>query len=162
MLLRPSLARAGVLALGLAATSSLVEAAQPCDIYASAGFACVAAHSTTRALYAAYSGPLYQIWRSSDSKTTDIAPLSAGGIANAAAQDTFCSGTGCLITIIYDQSGKGNHLTQAPKGGFSGPAANGADNLAAASAAPVKLNGAKVYGVYITPGVGYRNNKATV
>src|SRR5678816_396948 len=31
----------------------------PCDIYAAAGAPCVAAHSTTRALYAAYSGPLY-------------------------------------------------------------------------------------------------------
>lgn len=32
----------------------------PCDIYAAAGTPCVAAHSTTRALYASYSGALYQ------------------------------------------------------------------------------------------------------
>ena len=44
----------------------------PCDIYASAGDACVAAHSTTRALYAAYNGPLYQVLRQSDGKTLDI------------------------------------------------------------------------------------------
>ncbi|MDT7810808.1 MAG: hypothetical protein QOJ42_724, partial [Acidobacteriaceae bacterium] len=37
-----------------------------CDIYASAGAPCVAAHSTTRALYATYDGPLYQILRQSD------------------------------------------------------------------------------------------------
>src|SRR5213075_2568632 len=35
----------------------------PCDIYARAGTPCVAAHSTTRALYASYDGPLYQVRR---------------------------------------------------------------------------------------------------
>ena len=35
----------------------------PCDIYAAAGDPCVAAHSTTRALYAGYNGPLYQVLR---------------------------------------------------------------------------------------------------
>src|SRR5919201_509003 len=64
-------------------------ASGPCDIYASAGTPCVAAHSTTRALYAAYSGPLYQVRRSSDNATTNISPLSAGGVANAATQDSF-------------------------------------------------------------------------
>ena len=33
---------------------------------------CVAAHSTTRALYASYNGPLYQVMRQSDGKTLDI------------------------------------------------------------------------------------------
>ena len=33
----------------------------PCDIYAAAGDPCVAAHSTTRALYSSYNGPLYQV-----------------------------------------------------------------------------------------------------
>ena len=42
----------------------------PCDIYAAAGDPCVAAHSTTRALYASYTGPLYQVLRQSDGKTT--------------------------------------------------------------------------------------------
>ena len=41
----------------------------PCDIYAVAGDPCVAAHSTTRALYASYDGPLYQVLRQSDGKT---------------------------------------------------------------------------------------------
>src|SRR5499426_1833527 len=44
----------------------------PCDIYAAAGTPCVAAHSTTRALYASYNGPLYQVLRQSDGKTLDI------------------------------------------------------------------------------------------
>jgi hypothetical protein len=87
--------------------------------------------------------------------------LSAGGVANAATQDNFCAGTTCLITIIYDQSGRGNHLTQAPPGGFKGPEANGYDNLAAAIGAPVTLNGQKAYGIFVSPGTGYRNNKVS-
>lgn len=145
-------------ALAFVATAALV-AAGPCDLYASGNTPCVAAHSTTRALYSAYSGPLYQVQRGSDSKTTDISPLSAGGVANAAAQDTFCASTTCVITIIYDQTGRANHLTQAPPGGAaSGPQANGYDNLASAIGAPVTLNGKKAYGVFISPGTGYRND----
>src|ERR1700753_1729335 len=89
-------------------------ASLPCDIYASAGTPCVAAHSTTRALYASYSGPLYQVRRSSDNATPNLSPLIAGGVANAAAQDSFCADTTCVITEIYDQSGRGNNLTAAP------------------------------------------------
>src|SRR4051812_9140767 len=44
----------------------------PCDIYAAAGTPCVAAHSSTRALYAAYNGPLYQVKRQSDDAVKDI------------------------------------------------------------------------------------------
>ena len=127
---------------------------EPCDIYASGGTACVAAHSTTRALYAAYDGPLYQVRRSSDGSTTDIYPLSAGGVANGATQDSFCSGTSCVITEIFDQSGNGNNLTDAPGGG----AAGGPDGLASATAAPVTVGGHEAYGVYIAPGDGYRDN----
>ncbi|KAL8365064.1 hypothetical protein RB595_004058 [Gaeumannomyces hyphopodioides] len=115
---------------------------------------------TTRALYHAYSSPLYQVQRSDGGKK-DIAPLSAGGVANAAAQDSFCAGTGCFISAIYDQSGRGNHLTQAPPGTWSGPAPDGSDNLVNATAAPVTVGGKKAYGVYIAPSCGYRNNKAS-
>ena len=45
----------------------------------------------------------------------------AGGYANAAAQDAFCANTICVINVIYDQSGKGNHLYQAPPGHLQGP-----------------------------------------
>ncbi|KAJ5408513.1 Arabinosidase B [Penicillium cosmopolitanum] len=161
MLSKPSVERASALALlGLVGTASLVSAG-PCDIYSSGGTPCIAAHSTTRALYSSYSSALYQVQRGSDSTTKDISPLSAGGVANAAAQDTFCANTTCVITIIYDQSGKGNHLTQAPPGGFQGPESDGYDNLAGAIGAPVTLNGQKAYGVFVSPGTGYRNNVAT-
>ncbi|KAI8631579.1 carbohydrate-binding module family 42 protein [Xylariaceae sp. FL1651] len=144
--------------LALTATTSLVTAG-PCDIYSSGGTPCVAAHSTTRALYDSYSGSLYQVLRGSDNATADIRPLSAGGVANAATQDNFCSGSTCLISVIYDQSGRGNHLTQAPPGGAaSGPNSNGFDYLAGALGAPVTLNGQKAYGVFISPFTGYRNN----
>ncbi|MEW9552795.1 alpha-L-arabinofuranosidase B [Nonomuraea sp. NPDC050783] len=145
-------------ALLTGATPSQAAASQPCDLYAAGGTPCVAAHSTTRALYGAYSGPLYQVRRASDNATRDIGPLSAGGTADAAAQDSFCAGTTCLITIIYDQSGRNNRLTQAPPGGFAGPAPGGYDNLADATLAPTMIGGHKAYGVYVAPGTGYRNN----
>ena len=129
----------------------------PCDIYRNAGTPCVAAHSTTRALFGSYSGPLYQVRRSSDGATTSISPVSAGGVANAAAQDSFCAGTTCVITEIFDQSGHGNNLTQAPAGG----AAGGPDNLANATAAPITVGGHQAYGVFVAPGTGYRIDRTS-
>ncbi|KAH8648633.1 putative fungal alpha-L-arabinofuranosidase [Xylariales sp. PMI_506] len=148
------------LALGFVAISSVI-AAGPCDLYSSGGTPCIAAHSTTRALYSDFSDALYQVSRGSDGTTTTIAPLTAGGVADAAAQDSFCANTTCLITIIYDQSGNGNHLTQGPAGAFDGPDTDGNDNLASAIGAPVTLNGQKAYGVFISPGTGYRIDVAT-
>ncbi|WP_035839840.1 alpha-L-arabinofuranosidase B [Kitasatospora azatica] len=150
-----------VLAAGLltaTATASQAATQGPCDIYAAGGTPCVAAHSTTRALYGGYSGALYQVKRASDGATKDIGLLSTGGYANAATQDAFCASTSCVISVIYDQSGKGNTLTQALKGAWSGPAAGGNDNLANAFEAPVTVSGHKAYGVYVAPGTGYRNN----
>ena len=124
----------------------------PCDIYASGGTPCVAAHSTVRALYGSYNGPLYQVKRQSDNQTKDIVVLTPGGFANSAAQDSFLSGTTGTISIIYDQSGKGNHLKSAPAGG----AVHTADKEAVANALSVTVKGHKVYGVHILPGMGYR------
>ncbi|MFI6151776.1 alpha-L-arabinofuranosidase B [Kitasatospora sp. NPDC051170] len=151
-----------VLAAGLltgAAVPAQAAAQRPCDLYAAGGTPCVAAHSTTRALYGGYNGPLYQVRRASDGATKDIGPLSTGGYADAQAQDTFCAATSCAITVLYDQSGRGNSLTQGLKGGgWPGPAAGGNDNLANAFEAPVTVAGHRAYGVYIAPGTGYRNN----
>ena len=138
----------------------------PCDIYAAGGTPCVAAHSTTRALYASYNGPLYQVVRQSDGKTKDIGVVQpsakdAGGYADAAAQDAFCAGTICFIKLIYDQSGKGNHLYQAPPGTFKGPAKGAFNTLPIADMAPITIGGHKAYGVYIMPGMGFRNNNAS-
>jgi len=138
----------------------------PCDIYAAGGTPCVAAHSTTRALSAAYNGPLYQVMRQSDGKTLDIgivqpSAADAGGYADATAQDAFCADAVCFIKVIYDQSGKGNHLYQAPPGTFKGPAKGGFNTLPMADTAPITIMGHKGYGVYIMPGMGFRNNNAT-
>ena len=151
--------------LALAQRDTLPRPEGPCDVYAAAGNPCATAHSTTRALLAAYDGPLYQVMRQSDGKTMDVgvvAPTSKdpGGYADAAAQDPFCKDTYCWITVIYDQSGHENHLRQAPRGGFGGPAMGGFNNLSLADWAPVQLNGHKVYGVFIAPGMGYRWNDA--
>src|SRR3989440_902490 len=167
MVVRSPLRQPKMMLLAAGATVALVgglmlDAAAPsqaagtgsCDIYASGGTPCVAAHSTTRALFGAYSGRLYQVRRASDNATTDVGTLSAGGFANAATQDSFCAGTSCVITIIYDQTSRGNNLTQAPAGG----AAGGPDALANASALPITAGGHKVYGVFVAPGVGYRDD----
>jgi hypothetical protein len=138
----------------------------PCDIYAAGGTPCVAAHSTTRALYASYNGPLYRVMRLSDRRVKDIgivAPRAvpfpdAGGYADAAAQDAFCVETACLVTKVYDQSPNHNDLTQAPRGGFSGPAMGGFNNLPIADMAPMTISGHKAYGVFIEPGTGLRDN----
>ncbi len=127
----------------------------PCDIYAAAGTPCVAAHSTTRALYASYNGALYRVMRLSDKQVKDIGVVQpralpfpdAGGYADAAAQDAFCANTTCLITKVHDQSPNHNDLAQAPRGGFSGPAMGGFNNLPIADMAPITISGHKAYGV---------------
>ena len=129
----------------------------PCDIYAAGGTPCVAAHSTVRALYSSYNGPLYQVKRKSDGKTKDIGVLTPGGFADAAAQDSFLSGTTGTISIIYDQSPKGNNLKPAPGGG----AAEKPDSAANAAALKVYVDGHPVYGIYMKSGNGYRNDSTS-
>jgi non-reducing end alpha-L-arabinofuranosidase len=127
----------------------------PCDIYAADGGPCVAAHSTVRALYAAYNGPLYQV-RKTDCTTKDIGVIAPGGLANSAEQDAFCGTEACTISLIYDQSPRGNHLAKGPPSMIKPTATNESN----AKALPTMLGANKVYGVRIVPGGGYRNNAA--
>jgi non-reducing end alpha-L-arabinofuranosidase len=152
------LAVAGIVIGALSVSGRQAQAAGslPCDIYAAHSTPCVAAHSTVRALLSAYNGNLYQVKRASDGATTNIKTLTAGGYANAAAQDTFCAGTSCIITEIYDQSSRGNNLTIEGPGG-----AGKQDHGANASALPLTVGGHKVYGLYVTAGVGYRDDKTS-
>jgi hypothetical protein len=144
--------------LVLTVTASAQKAARPCDLYASAT-PCVAAISTTRALYKSYTGPLYQVTRESDKKQADIGLL-RNGYANAAQQDSFCANTTCTITRLYDQSANHNDMTLAPAGGAAhGPGPNGQDIAAVANALPATIAGHKVYGIAISPGMGYRNDQ---
>ncbi|MEY2929818.1 MAG: hypothetical protein RL033_567 [Pseudomonadota bacterium] len=132
----------------------------PCDLLSTAGNPCVAAHSTTRVVYGGYTGPLYQVCRGASAPGPNSCPggntrdigIVDGVYADAAAQDAFCNGGTCTISIIYDQSGSGNDLKPAPRGGFKPTP----DNPAVATDLPITLNGHKVYGIFSKPGIGYR------
>jgi hypothetical protein len=125
----------------------------PCDIYAAANNSCVAAHSTIRALFGAYSGNLYQVKRASDSMTKDIPATGPGGFADSAQQDAFCSGTSCTITKIYDQSGKGNFLeAETPDSSVMGHSGQTAANATGES---LTVGGHKVYSLYTRPSQAY-------
>jgi hypothetical protein len=130
----------------------------PCDIYAAANTPCVAAHSTVRALYGAYDGPLYQV-RKAGGGTQDIPVDGPGGFVKISEQDSFCSGTTCTISVIYDQSPNKNNLVKSPaalwlpNGGMEASATQG----------KITISGHTAYGIYVdnsggSTGVGYRNN----
>ena len=139
----------------------------PCDIYAAASPAtpCVAAYSMVMVLSSTYSGALYQVRSGSSSKNTgtggsvqDIMPGS-DGFAVTGPQDTFCNGTTCTVSIVYDQSGKGNHLKAAPAGNYTGTAAEN-DYESIATKQPFKASGHTVYALYVSAHGGYRDDAA--
>jgi hypothetical protein len=139
--------------------STGTTAAGPCDIYAAGNTPCVAAHSTVRALYAAYSGKLYQVRRASDKTTKDILVATPGGFVDSPTQDTFCTGTTCTISYIYDQSELKNDLPMSPPP-YWFRSGNLTAKEASATAGKVKLGGHTAYGVYVVAdGLNtYRNN----
>jgi hypothetical protein len=110
-----------------------------------------------RALYGAYAGNLYQVRRASDGTTQNVGVLSPGGFANSATQDTFCAGTTCTISILYDQSPRANHLTKGPAGGNKPTP----DNEASATSEKIMIGGHPVYSVVVNPGIGYRIDKTS-
>ena len=145
----------GVATWGQAKSAAVAAAASSlsCDLYSEYGTPCVAAYSMDRAMYSDYDGPLYAVKRASDGSTTDIGLLSTGGYVNAATQNSFCSGTTCTITEIFDQSPELNDLGIEGAGG-----AAGADHAASASALPITIDGNAAYGLDITGQIGYRDD----
>jgi non-reducing end alpha-L-arabinofuranosidase len=155
-----------------APAASLVKPAAaaplPCDVYATGGTPCVAAYSTTRALFASYNGPLYQIQRASDGGHLTISPQSSGGVVNSAPQVSFCSGTTCTITELYDQTPNANHMPISAgtscsncSHGISGPGPNGSDIGVNAMALPVTVGGQSAFGaLFNAQGMGYRIQNA--
>jgi hypothetical protein len=124
---------------------ALVSAAAkegPCDILGADGNPCVAAHSTTRALYSNYSGALYNVTRASDGRSTLVGVLSAGGYADIATHQAFCSKLDCVISNVMDQSPHGNHLGQRHR-------------LVNASRHKIMAGGKEVFGMWFDPGFGY-------
>ena len=97
---------------GTGGTGGAQTGTPPGDIASAAGTPLVAAHSVTRALYAAYSGKLFTARRASDAKTQDINTASAGGFIDLSALQAFCSGTTCSVSRLYDQAGNGNDMSQ--------------------------------------------------
>ncbi|GLY40474.1 alpha-L-arabinofuranosidase [Amycolatopsis sp. NBRC 101858] len=117
----------------------------PCDLYASGGTPCIAAHSTVRALYGSYNGSLYQVRRASDNATRNIG-------TDAGVVDSFCAGTSCVITVIYDQSGHGNDLWYQ---GSSVVPGSSQSSPAKATTESLTVGGRKAYSLYINPGNSY-------
>jgi hypothetical protein len=162
------LAAAIAIPLLRAATPARAQASLPCDIYAAGGTPCEAAYSTTRALFASYDGPLYQVQRASDGSHLTIGLESTGGVVNSAPQASFCSGTTCTITELYDQSPNGNNMPISPgtscsgcSAGISGPGPGGSDTGSPAMALPVTVGGQPAYGaLFDAQGTGYRINDA--
>jgi hypothetical protein len=79
--------------------------------------------------------------------------LTRGGSADASTQDTFCAGTSCVITVLYDQSGRGNNLAYQGPGGAGGQA-----TAAAANRESLTVSNSKAYSLYINPGNSYWRN----
>ena len=139
----------------------------PCDLYAADNTPCVGAYSMVRVLDGTYSGPLYQVRRGgnplgSGGETQDIGAL-PNGFADAAAQDAFCAGQTCTVSILYDHSEQGNDLTVAPAGCYTGGDGSAAepDYESSATGKALTASGNNVYGLYMNAHEGYRNNGAT-
>src|ERR1700678_713581 len=167
------LVAAFVLAIALAvpafsATQARAATPEPCDIYASGGPPCRAHHRPARSLYEPYGGPLFQVQRASDSTYLNVGLESTGGVVNVAPENSFCAGTTCTITELYDQSSNANNMPISPgtscsgcSGGNAGPGTDGADIGAPAEALPVYVGGQPAYGIYFDKfGTGYRDDSA--
>jgi hypothetical protein len=147
----PSMARFFI-TFALAAEAIAVVATGPCDIFNATGTPCVAAHSTVRALFGNYDGPLYQVVRLADKAAKDISVKAPGGYADSASQDAFCGAAQCVIWRIYDQTAHANHLDIAPPGGAH-PARDSPVN---ATKERLVVGGHTVYAAYFEGGMGYR------
>ena len=138
--------------IALAALSSIVDG--PCDILAGAGNPCVAAHSTVRALYAKYSGPLYRVTRTGNA-SVNISTTHPGGFADITEHDSFCAAGDCVIANVFDQSPQGNHLRQRISDGVIHKMVN-------ASKHKILVRGNnEVYGMWFDPGHGYHVDSTT-
>ena len=148
---------------GAAGGGSTTRGEGPCDVYAAASTPCGAAYSMVRALTSKYAGPLYQVRNMSSSTNTgtggtmkDIT-MTPDGYADSAVQDTFCSGSTCTVSKIYDQTGNGNDLLR----GSAGPTGNGDrsgenDYESTANKLMITAGGHKVYALYMAKFEGYR------
>ena len=134
------------------------SATGPCDILAAAGNPCVAAHSTTRALYAAYDGPLYAVKNNHTGTVFNVTVLSPGGFADIKGHESVCPAVGdCIIQHVFDQAGNGNGLHVRDDRDIGGVQHFGVD----ATKHKVFVGDARtpVYGMYFNVGDGYIANE---
>jgi hypothetical protein len=150
---------------GTDASPAMLEG--PCDILGAAGNPCVAAHSTVRALYAKYDGPLYTVLHTQSNFSADVHVLKPGGFANVQQHEKLCPKEGdCVISSVVDQSGNGNHLAPrddrgVPQRGTVPPRFGHLHNPVDATKHKIHVGGnsTRVYGMYFDPGMGYKNNR---
>ena len=138
----------------------------PCDIYeaASPSAPCVGAYSTIRRIRAAYTGPLFQVRSGSNAMNTgsggethDIAQTD--GYALQSTVDAACGSGTCTVSLIYDQSGRENHLKVAKRGLTNGGMYAGMDDFETVinvAQAKIKVSGKDVYSLYMAARQGYR------
>lgn len=142
----------------------------PCDIYEAAtpSTPCVGAYSTIRRLRAAYTGPLFQVRSGSNAMNTgsggethDIMQ-SPDGFALKSAVDAACGSTTCTVSLLYDQSGRNNHLPVAKKGRSDGGQYAAMDDFETvlSNQGVLKVGGKDVYSLRMAARQGYRQTKA--
>lgn len=146
-------------------TGGEAQSTPPCDIYAAANVPCVGAYSMVRVLSSTYSGPLYQVRKGGPNpnygeggETRDIV-ATADGFGHAAAQDSFCGDEPCTVSVLYDQSGKENHLRAGADSCYDATASDRASE-ADAKRHRLSVRGHDVYALFTQKGNGYRNNDA--
>ena len=86
-------------------------------------------------------------------------PQTAAGFGDPSIVTTNCPiGTTCTVSLIYDQSGKGNDLTVAKAGRNDGGNYAALDDFETVmnSRAALKVGGHDVYSLYMEPRQGYR------
>jgi hypothetical protein len=89
--------------------------------------------------------------------TTKDIGMTSDGFADTATQDTFCSGSTCTFSILYDQSGNGNNLKVAPAGTTSGGSYSAMPDFeSSATKDSLTISGHKVYALYMNAREGYR------
>ena len=145
-----------------------IQATKPADVAALVFARILAAHSTVRALYANYAGPLYTVIHNQSNKSMDINVSKPGGYADVAQHEGLCPKEGeCIIARVIDQSGHGNHLAPRDDRGVPHRGKPGQyghyHNPVDASAHKIFVGGdnTQVYGMYFDPGMGYKNNLTT-
>merc|ERR1711963_325206 len=101
-------------------------------------------------MYAAYTGPLYEVLRTSDNATRNISVKAGAYFADSAIQTSFCGFEECTVVRIFDQSPRNNHLLMVV---VPAPNVHGWPNKGInAMRDPLMVGGHPVYSAYFEGG----------